>query len=152
MPVNGEAISILMADDDPGDQRLVLKAFEKSRLANEIYFVSDGEQLLDYLHCRGSYTRREDCPIPGVILLDLNMPRLDGREALKLIKSDEELRHIPVVVLTTSMDEADVYRTYDLGANSFITKPVTFEGLVDVVRNLGLYWFEIVRLPVGPGG
>ena len=113
----------------------------------EITF-EDGEELLDYLYHRGSkYTAPGSSPTPGLILLDLNMPRKDGREALREIKSDPDLRRIPVVVLTTSKAEEDIYRTYDLGANSFITKPVSFEGLVAVMRDIGRYWIEIVELP-----
>lgn len=137
-------ITILMADDDQDDCLLVNKAFEASRLANDLRFVADGEELMDYLYRRGTY---EDAPRPGLILLDLNMPRKDGREALKEIKEDAGLKDIPVVVLTTSKDEEDILRSYNLGANSYITKPVTFEGLSDVMKSLGTYWFEIVELP-----
>ena len=116
------------------------------RLANEMKFVVDGQDLLDYLRHEGRLTE-EDSPRPGIILLDLNMPKMDGREALAEIKADDSLRRIPVVVLTTSKDEADVLRTYDLGVNSFITKPVTFGGLVEVMKTWTQYWFEIVELP-----
>jgi CheY-like chemotaxis protein len=104
--------------------------------------------LMDYLHRRGKFAPPNEAPRPGLILLDLNMPRKDGREALKEIKAEPELRSIPVVVLTTSKAEEDIYRTYDLGVNSFITKPVNFESLVALMRTLGKYWFEIVELPV----
>jgi CheY-like chemotaxis protein len=137
-------ITILMADDDRDDCLLVRKAFEASRLVNDLRFVEDGEELMDYLRRRGKYA---DAPRPGLILLDLNMPRKDGREALKEIKDNPDLREIPVVVLTTSKSEEDIFRSYNLGANSYITKPVTFEGLVDVMKALGKYWFEIVELP-----
>ena len=140
-------ITILLADDDADDRMLARDALKESRLANELLFVENGEELLDYLHRRGAYADPGVSPTPGLILLDLNMPRKDGREALKEIKSDPNLRHIPVVVLTTSQAEEDIYRTYDLGVNSFITKPVTFDGLVKVMRTLGTYWFEIVILP-----
>lgn len=142
---------ILMADDDPDDRLLAAEALRESRLANELRFVEDGEQLLDYLHRRGPWADPAASPRPGVILLDLNMPRMDGREALAEIKAHPELRRIPVVVLTTSRAEADVLRSYDLGANSFITKPVTFAGLVDAMRVLGRYWIEIVELPPAGG-
>jgi CheY-like chemotaxis protein len=111
-------------------------------------FVVDGQDLLDYLRHEGRWTA-EDAPRPGIILLDLNMPKKDGREALAEIKADPRLRHIPVVVLTTSKAEEDVVRAYDLGVNSFIAKPVTFEGLVEVMNTLSRYWFEIVELPDG---
>ena len=140
-------IIILYADDDPEDRMLVKEAWEESRLANELHFVEDGEELMDYLHRRGSYEKLAGSPLPGMILLDLNMPRKDGREALKEIKSDAGLRHIPVVVLTTSKAEEDICRAYDLGVNSFIVKPVTFQSLVDVTLALNRYWFEIVELP-----
>jgi CheY-like chemotaxis protein len=141
------SITILLADDDADDRMLAKDALKESRLANDLRFVENGEELLDYLRRRGAFERPESSPTPGLILLDLNMPRKDGREALAEIKSDPALRHIPVVVLTTSKAEEDIYRSYDLGVNSFITKPVTFDGLVAVMRTLGTYWFEIVELP-----
>lgn len=140
-------ITILYADDDEDDRLLVAEALAESRLRNELYCVEDGEQLLDYLRRRGRYSDPSTSPRPGLILLDLNMPRLDGREALAEIKRDSELRRIPIVVLTTSKAEEDVVRAYDLGVNSFITKPVTFGALVELIRVLGRYWFEIVELP-----
>jgi CheY-like chemotaxis protein len=146
------SVVILMADDDADDRELTRDALMESRLVNDLHFVEDGAALLDYLHQRGAYSRPGSAPRPGVILLDLNMPRKDGREALREIKADPELRNIPVVVLTTSKAEEDIAQSYDLGANSFITKPVTFAGLVEVVRELGRYWFEIVELPPAPPG
>ena len=143
----GKPITILMADDDEDDRLLAQEALEECRLANNLHFVQDGEELLDYLYHRGKFTPPTQSPRPGLILLDLNMPRKDGREALQEIKADSELRQIPIVVLTTSKAEEDIYRTYDLGANSYITKPVTFESLVEVMKILGRYWFEIVELP-----
>jgi two-component system, response regulator len=137
-------IRLVMAEDDPEDQLLVRKAFERAHLANTLLMVSDGEELLDCLRHRGIYA---DTPRPDLILLDLNMPRMDGREALALIKADPDLRAIPVVVLTTSAAEEDIVRSYDLGVSSYIQKPVTFEKLVEVVSELGRYWFEIVKLP-----
>ena len=144
---SGQPIVILMAEDDAEDRMLAGDAGEESRLANTLKFVVDGEELLDYLHRRGTFADAAMSPRPGVILLDLNMPRKDGREALREIKSDPQFRSIPIVVLTTSKAEEDIYRSYDLGVNSFITKPVTFEGLVEVMRAVGKYWFEIVELP-----
>lgn len=142
-----KSITILLADDDADDRMLTRDALAESRLANDLRFVEDGEELLDYLRRRGKHASPQDSPRPGLILLDLNMPRKDGREALREIKSDPNLRSIPIVVLTTSKAEEDIYRTYDLGVNSFITKPVTFDGLVAVMKGLGRYWFEIVELP-----
>lgn len=139
-------ITILIADDDPEDRMLAEEALRESRLVNDIRFVDDGEDLLEYLQNRGKYAGADN-PQPDMILLDLNMPRMDGREALKVIKSDPELRRIPVIVLTTSKAEEDIYRTYDLGVNSFIIKPVTFDSLVNIMKVLGAYWFEIVEIP-----
>jgi CheY-like chemotaxis protein len=139
-------VVILLADDDPEDCQLATEALQESRLANELHIVGDGEELMSYLHQNGKYNE-DNAPRPGLILLDLNMPKLDGREALRLIKADEKLRSIPVVVLTTSKAEEDIYRSYDMGANSFIPKPVSFEGLLEVTRGLANYWFDIVELP-----
>lgn len=138
---------ILMADDDEDDIMLAGKALEKGKLLNTLRSVRDGEELLDYLLHRGKYSDPESAPRPGVIMLDLNMPRKDGREALKEIKTHDELKNIPVVVFTTSKIEEDIYRSYKLGVNSFITKPVTFEKLIEVMQTLEKYWFEIVTLP-----
>ena len=143
-----KTITILVADDDADDRMMIEEALRENRLANDLHFVSDGEDLLDYLHHRGKFSDPVKNPKPGLILLDLNMPKKDGREALREIKSDPLLRGIPVIVLTTSKAEEDVYRTYDLGVNSFITKPVTFDSLVSITRDLGKYWFEIVELPI----
>jgi CheY-like chemotaxis protein len=140
-------VTILMADDDPDDRELTRKAFEESHLANDLRFVENGEELLDYLNRRGKYADPATSPRPGLILLDLNMPRMDGREALKEIKADPKLRTIRVVIMTTSKAEEDVLRSYNLSAASYIAKPVTFESLLDVVRTLGKYWLEIVELP-----
>ncbi|MFO0590051.1 MAG: response regulator [Polyangiaceae bacterium] len=142
-----QPISILMADDDEEDRMLTQKAFELNHLGNELRFVEDGEELLDYLYHRGQYAAEGSSPRPGLILLDLNMPRRDGREALEVIKKDPSLRRIPVVVMTTSEADQDIARSYDLGANSYITKPVTFEQLARVIKALDKYWFEIVALP-----
>jgi CheY-like chemotaxis protein len=144
---HGEPIVILVADDDADDRILIKEALEENRLANDLHFVVDGEQLIDYLYHRGEFANREDVPRPGLILLDLNMPKKDGREALREIKADPDLRQIPIVVLTTSKAEEDIYRSYDLGVNSFISKPVTFESLIEMMKILGKYWFEIVELP-----
>jgi CheY-like chemotaxis protein len=145
---DGEAITILIADDDEEDRVLTQEALSGARLTNDLRFVVDGEDLMDYLRHEGRYASDASAaPVPGIILLDLNMPKLDGREALAEIKADPNLRQIPVVVLTTSSAEADVLRSYELGVNSFITKPVTFAGLVEVMQGFSRYWFEIVELP-----
>ncbi len=141
-------ITILVCDDDEDDRMLTRQALEDAHISNRIQFVEDGEQLLDYLYQRGQYGgERGAAPRPGLILLDLNMPKLDGREALKTIKEDPSLRDIPVVVLSTSRLDEDIARSYQLGVNSFITKPVTFSGLVEAMNVLGKYWLEIVELP-----
>lgn len=142
-----QPVPILMAEDDEDDRLLAQDAFDESRLANPLFFVNDGEELLDYLHHRGRYVAAEHFPLPGLILLDLNMPKKDGREALQEIKADANLRQIPIIVLTTSHEEEDIIRSYSLGVSSFITKPVTFEQLVEVIQCIGHYWFEIVALP-----
>jgi len=147
MEKRSRPILILVADDDADDRVLLEEAFEENRLANERRFVADGQELMDYLCARGRYAEPGAAPRPGIILLDLNMPGKDGREALSEIKAEPRLRQIPIVILTTSKAEEDIFRSYDLGVNSYITKPVTFESLVEVVRMLGKYWFEIVELP-----
>lgn len=140
-------VSILIADDDRDDCQIIKEALEESRLLNNLNFVSDGEELMDYLKHKGKYEDQKKYPTPGIIFLDLNMPKKDGREALKEIKSNPILRQIPVIVLTTSKAEEDIFRTYNLGVNSFITKPVAFESLVQIMKGIGRYWFEIVELP-----
>ena len=146
MNKHGKPITILMADDDEDDRRLTREALREGRLANDLRFVENGEDLMDYLRRQGKFAGT-DGPRPGLILLDLNMPRKDGRTVLKEIKGDPELRQIPVVVLTTSQADEDIYKSYDLGVNSYIIKPVTFDALVDILQTLEKYWFEIVELP-----
>lgn len=151
MPHNARAITILMADDDADDRQMTKEAFEEAKLANELRFVEDGVELMDYLNRRGKFAAPDAAPRPGLLLLDLNMPRKDGREALQELKSNPDFRRIRVVIMTTSKAEEDIIRTYNLSAASYITKPVTFEALVDVVRTLGKYWLEIVELPDNGG-
>lgn len=143
-----QPIHILIADDDQDDCLMMREAFKEIRVRNPLHFVHDGEALLDYLQRRPPYDDEARYPLPGLILLDLNMPRMDGREALQAIKSNADLRGIPVVILSTSSAEEDIQCSYDMGGNSFITKPVTYTGLLEVVRTLGHYWLEIVELPV----
>lgn len=147
MSMNKTPLVILMADDDEDDRLLTRDALQESKVLNELIFVENGMQLWYYLKGEGEYTDRAKFPLPGIILLDLNMPVMDGREVLKKIKSDSTLRRIPIVILTTSKAEEDKYRTYDLGAASYITKPVSFEALVELMRALGRYWIEFVDLP-----
>ncbi len=137
---------LLLADDDPDDRFMAQEALDECRIANTLDTVEDGEELLEYLRGEGRYAENPP-PKPDIILLDLNMPRMDGREALEHIKSDPALRRIPVIVLTTSQAESDIVSTYDLGVNSFITKPVTFDALVETMKALGEYWIQIVKLP-----
>jgi len=147
MSKNAKPVVFLMADDDPDDRLLIKEAFQESLITNTIFFVEDGVELMDYLHRKEKYKNPGDSPMPDLILLDLNMPRKDGREALAEIKSDPHLRYIPVVVLTTSKAEEDIMRSYDIGAAGYITKPVTFDGLVEAIKGLKRYWVQIVRLP-----
>lgn len=154
MPGNGKttkSITILMADDDPDDRQMTKEAFAESHLNNDLRFVEDGVELMDYLCRRGKYTDPSTSPFPGVLLLDLNMPRMDGREALREIKKDPRLKNLRVVILTTSKAEEDIHRSYDLSASSYISKPVTLAALIDVIKTMGKYWLEIVELPNGGG-
>jgi CheY-like chemotaxis protein len=147
MNIPKKTLIILMADDDADDRLLAQDAMHESRVLNELHFVEDGVQLLSYLRGDDDFSNRTLYPMPGLILLDLNMPKMDGREALAEIKSDPRLRRIPVVILTTSKAEEDMVKGYDLGAASYITKPVTFDALVELMRTLGKYWVEFVELP-----
>lgn len=144
---NAQLVQILIADDDPDDCLMTREAFKECRLHNPLHFVHDGEELMDYLKHRPPYENQARYPLPGLILLDLNMPRMDGREALLAIKRDSLLRHIPVVILSTSSAEEDKLHSDAMGVNAFITKPVSFSGLLEVVKSLGRYWLEIVELP-----
>ncbi len=147
-PISRRALTLLVADDDQDDRDMTREALEESRVANDIRFVVDGEELMDYLHRRGRFTNPDHSPRPSLVLLDLNMPKKDGREALQEIQAHPELKSIPIVVLTTSKSEEDIYRSRNLGAQGFITKPVTFEGLVKALREVGQHWLQIVDHPV----
>jgi CheY-like chemotaxis protein len=147
MKMKPNSITILLADDSEIDRRLTREALVASKVLNTLYEVEDGEQLMDYLTRSGEYADPLTSPRPGLILLDLNMPRKNGREVLEEIKSDEALRRIPVIVLTTSSDEEDILSSYDLGVSSYITKPVTFSELVRIMRSFGEYWIDIVKIP-----
>ncbi len=148
MTPNGRSNVILMAEDDSDDRLLAQDAFKESGLTTDVRFVEDGVELLDYLHRRNKFSAPANSPRPGLIILDLNMPRKDGRAALQEIKSNPDWRKIPVVVLTTSTAEPDVARVYDLGANSFISKPVAFAALVNLMKTVVEYWFKVVVLPL----
>ena len=147
MNIARKPMMILVVDDDRDDRDMTLEAFQECRVLNEIRFVEDGEKLIQYLRHEGDYADPLSSPRPGLILLDLNMPRMDGRDALKEIKADHALRQIPVVIMTTSKAEEDVFRSYDEGASSFISKPVRFTELVETISLLERYWMEIVELP-----
>jgi len=141
------SVTILMADDDPDDRFLVKEALAETSLSADFRSVEDGERLLAYLRREGDYAGEDQAPRPSLILLDLNMPRKDGREALREIKGDPALRQIPIVVMSTSQAEDDVFGSYDLGANSFVSKPGSFDGLLDLMDRLSAYWAGTVRLP-----
>ena len=141
------SIRIVVADDDADDRMMIKDAFEESKLSNPVDFVEDGMQLMEYLRREGEYRHLANQPYPGFVLLDLNMPRKDGRTVLKEIKESAELHRIPIIILTTSKAEEDIVKTYNLGVNSFICKPVSFDKLVDIVKTVGHYWIEIVALP-----
>ena len=147
--MSAQTVHILIADDDQDDCLMAEEAFRECRVSNPLHFVHDGQALLDYLNRRPPYNDDVRFPLPGLILLDLNMPLKDGREALVEIKADPRLRMIPVIILTTSSAEEDILRSYDIGVNSFITKPVSFSGLIEVIHALGRYWLDIVELPGG---
>ena len=141
---NSRPIEILLIEDNPGDQRLTREALKEGRLRNNLSIVEDGEEAIAFLKKRGDY---ENVTRPDLILLDLNLPKMDGQEVLKIIKADEKLKRIPVVVLTTSSADEDIFKAYNLNANCFITKPVDFEQFIDVVKKTGEFWFTIVKLP-----
>lgn len=138
---------ILLAEDDPGDQKLTKKAFSDKNLDNELMIVEDGEEALDYLMRRGKYKDPELSPTPDIFLLDLNMPKIDGRQVLEEMNNNPDCPNVPVIVLTTSKQEEDIIRSYDLGIKSYITKPVDFNSFVEAIKLLGQYWFQLVVLP-----
>ncbi len=147
MPSTLKPVTILVADDDPDDRKLTQEAFSESKLANDLRFVEDGVEVFDYLNRRGKFADPASSPWPSLMLLDLNMPRMDGREVLVELKKNPRYAAIRVIVMTTSKSEADINKSYLLNAASYITKPVTFDSLVNVVTTLGKYWLEIVELP-----
>ena len=150
MSEDNRLFTILMVDDDPDDRLLFKEACEEVRLRNPLEFLENGEQLVDYLKRRGNYAHLDGEAYPGIILLDLNMPLKDGREALEEIKTDAALRHIPIIILTTSKDEDDILSSYGLGASSYIVKPISLDRLMRVVNSIGEYWVQIVEVPQDP--
>lgn len=147
MTILKPCLTILLADDDEEDQMFTREALEESGWPHDLFCVNDGEELLDYLGDQNSSYPDGVVRLPDIILLDLNMPRKDGRETLQYLKNDPHLKSIPVVVLTTSCSEQDILESYSIGANTYITKPVTFEGLVTALKAMGHYWFSIAQLP-----
>jgi CheY-like chemotaxis protein len=144
MPTEGEPIEVLLVEDDPGDELMTREAFEENKVRNNLHVARDGEQALDFLNRRGEF---KDAPRPDLVLLDLNLPKFDGRQVLAEIKADEDLRTIPVVVLTTSGAEEDILRSYQLHANAYVTKPVDFDRFIQVVRQIDDFFVSVVRLP-----
>jgi len=144
VPNEGEPIEILLAEDNPGDVRLTEKALDHGNILNNLHVVNDGAEAITFLRQEGEYA---DEPRPDLVLLDLNMPRKDGREVLEDMKADSDLRRLPVVVLTSSEAEEDVVRSYELNANAYLTKPVDFDGFVDIVKRIEDFWFSVVKMP-----
>jgi two-component system, chemotaxis family, response regulator Rcp1 len=139
-----DAIRILLVEDNPGDVRLTIEALKEGKVNNELIFAKDGEEALDCLYRRGKYV---DCARPDVILLDLNLPKVDGREVLNIVKTDVDLRLIPIIILTTSKSEEDIWKAYNLHANCYITKPIDMDEFLRVIRLTEQFWLTIVRLP-----
>jgi CheY-like chemotaxis protein len=140
-------VDILLVEDNPNDAELAIRALKRHNLANNLVLVHDGEEALDFMFCRGRYQERNQSDRPRLVLLDLKLPKVDGLEVLKALKSDQRTRITPIVVLTTSKEERDLLRSYDLGANSYIVKPVDFEKFTEAVKDLGLYWLVLNELP-----
>ncbi len=145
--MNGSNHSILLVEDNPDDEALTLRAFKKNNISNEVTVVRDGAEALDYLFCDGTYSQRDKSQVPELILLDLKLPKVDGLEVLKKIRSDDRTKLQPVVILTTSNEERDIISSYQLGANSYIRKPVDFDQFIEAVRQLGLYWLLLNQSP-----
>jgi CheY-like chemotaxis protein len=145
--MHGEPITILLVEDDPAHAEIVRRNLESSRIGNRLVHMADGQAALDYLYCRGTFSDPLLAPRPGLILLDLRLPKVDGLEVLKIIKADPDLSHIPVVILTTSAAESDVARAYDCHANSYLVKPVDFTQFVELMEVLGYYWLVWNQFP-----
>jgi two-component system, response regulator len=142
-----EQVEILLAEDNPKDAEMTQRALRKHNLGNKVHWVKDGAEALDYLFCRGAYAERDAARPPKLVLLDIKMPKIDGIEVLKQIKSDPKSRSIPVVVMTSSNEERDVVESYQLGTNSYIVKPIEFEAFLETVAKIGLYWVLTNRVP-----
>lgn len=139
--------SLLLVEDNPDDELLTVRALKKNNIGNEVKVARDGAEALDYLFCRGSFADRDISDLPAVVLLDLNLPKIGGLEVLRQIRADERTRRLPVVVLTTSKEEQDIIASYDLGANSYVRKPVDFDRFIEAARHLGLYWLLLNETP-----
>jgi two-component system response regulator len=148
--MNGLNHSILLVEDNPDDEALTLRAFKKNNISNDVTVVRDGAEALDYLFCSGAYAQRDVAHIPELILLDLKLPKIDGLEVLRRIRGDDRTKLQPVVILTTSNEERDIISSYQLGANSYIRKPVDFDQFIEAVRQLGLYWLVLNQSPRAP--
>lgn len=146
--VNNKVVDILLVEDDPNDAELTMRALEKNHLANKVHLVKDGAEALDFIFCKSSYEGREHCDRPKVILLDLKLPKIEGLEVLRKIKSDEKTKVIPVVVLTSSKEESDLIKSYHYGVNSYIVKPVSFDKFIESVSQLGMYWLLLNQPPI----
>jgi len=145
--INGRPAIILLVEDDPGDQELTRRALGEAKIRNELYIVEDGEEALDFLNHRGIYEALETSPVPDLILLDLNLPGMDGKELLKNIRKNPDLKRLVVIALTTSREEEDIFSSYEAGVNSYINKPVNPKDFIELVKVLDTYWFQIVLLP-----
>ena len=143
-----EPVDILLIEDNPIDVELAIRALKKSGLANNIFVVNDGEDALDFIYCKNKHVNRKLSDFPKIILLDLKLPKIDGLEVLKIIKSDEDKKVIPVIVLTSSSQEKDLIDSYKLGVNSYIQKPVDFDQFVESVKQIGMYWLLLNKLPI----
>ncbi len=148
--MNEKEFIVLMAEDDEHDIMATRRAWKANRMANPLYIVNDGEECLEYLYRRGAYTEPASSPRPGIVLLDINMPKMDGLETLKAIRESLEFRHLPVIMLTTSQAEEDRVKSYDLGANAYIVKPIGFDNFSEAIRTINLFW-KLVELPGGKG-
>ncbi len=145
---NVEQAEVLLAEDNPADVELILRAFEKHKLVNKVYVAKDGAEALDFVFCTGAYAARDIRRPPKVVILDLKLPKVNGKEVLRRIKADERTKIIPVVIMTSSQEESDIFESYNLGVNSYIVKPVDFEKFADTIRELGMYWVFINKPPV----
>ncbi|MBN2402171.1 MAG: response regulator [Spirochaetes bacterium] len=142
-----DPVDVLLIEDNPQDAELTLRAFKKNNLANNIFVIEDGADAVDFLFCKGQYSTREILPHPKIILLDLKLPKIGGLEILKMIKSDQRTKSIPVVIVTSSMEDPDIKTAYEMGANSYVVKPVGFDSFIESIKKLGFYWLLVNKPP-----